>query len=161
MLDSPGTLLMNIDGPTAHAIQASGEDDGFFVTGSYGTLRTSITNTVRIIWSQMVSSTSAIGVLTIPTGEALRAPLIQIIIFIFFEMALQIIMVEFLNIVPTGNSPNPYIDDHPYFVMLDGNVNGVNLMVWGSCGRKYFVTLRLPTQLETVYFMLKLMEEVI
>lgn len=31
MLDSPGTLLMNIDGPTAHAIQASGEDDGFFV----------------------------------------------------------------------------------------------------------------------------------
>ena len=27
---------MNIDGPTAHAIQASGEDDGFFVTSSYG-----------------------------------------------------------------------------------------------------------------------------
>ena len=29
---SPGTLLMNIDGPTAHAIQRSGEDTGYAYT---------------------------------------------------------------------------------------------------------------------------------
>ena len=44
MLDSPGTLLMNIDGPTAHAIQRSGEDTGYAYTDvwvythSYGPL---------------------------------------------------------------------------------------------------------------------------
>ena len=41
---SPGTLLMNIDGPTAHAIQRSGEDTGYAYTDvwvythSYGPL---------------------------------------------------------------------------------------------------------------------------
>ena len=132
---------MNIDGPTAHAIQASGEDDGFFVTGSYGTLRTSITTTVRIEWIRMVTSTATFGMPGIPTGEALRAPLIQIIIFIFFEMALQIIMVEFLNMVPTGLvSPGTSNDcDDAYYIRTDGDF----YINWGTAvSLRAFRTLR-------------------
>ena len=71
----------------------------------------------------MVKYTSIFGVLLVPTGEALRVPLIQIIIFIFFEMALQIIMVEFLNMVPTGLvSPGTSNDcDDAYYIRTDGD----------------------------------------
>ena len=139
MLDSPGTLLMNIDGPTAHAIQVSGEDDGFFVPSSYGRSSPDYNSL-----GDGVYRIESLGY----TGGIWNAAASYGMIFIINEKF-------------NFRSPRPYVDDHPYFIMSDGNVNGVNLVVFGFCGRKYFVTLRLPTQLETVYFMLKLMEEVI
>ena len=59
-------------------------------------------------------------------------------------------------------SPHFDYDGIACHVVLDGDIRSAPWNVDGnSYGRKYFVTLRLPTQLETVYFMLKLMEEVI
>ena len=61
------------------------------------------------------------------------------------------------------NIRSPYInlDINASCVESDGNVDVNRWDIYYSYGRKYFVTLRLPTQLETVYFILKLMEEVI
>lgn len=57
-----------------------------------------------------------------------------------------------------------YYDYIAYVVYPDGDVSYDVNFDWNaknSYGRKYSVTLRLPTQLETVYCILKLMAEVI
>ena len=74
---------------------------------------------------------------------------------------MHILMCGFIHI-PTGHSPGPeYVSYSSCQIKSNGSVGSYGTVVGDSYGRKYFITLRLPTQLETVCFMLKLMEEVI
>lgn len=60
------------------------------------------------------------------------------------------------------SSPGPgYVSYSSCQVESDGSIGSYGTVVGDSYGRKYSVTLRLPTQLETVYCILKLMAEVI
>ena len=120
---------------------ASNNNGGVSQYGSYGRSSPGIGNNIRFSYAFFTNSTEEVDY---------DSPNIIYSYGSFYQKNLKV--------------RSPYVStfsSDAWHMYPTGSIDYHNSVWSDSDGRKYFITLRLPTQLETVYFMLKLMEVVI